>query len=42
MEEMEKSSIKEMIEWMDEKGHTEKEILDCIIRMVGAKPKATE
>lgn len=39
MEEMEKGTIKEMIEWMDEKGHSEAEIMECIRRMVGAKPK---
>lgn len=36
--EMDKSEIKEVIEWCDEKGHTEHEILDLIRRIVGAKP----
>ncbi len=35
---MDKSEIKEVIEWCDEKGHTEHEILELIRRIVGAKP----
>lgn len=42
MEEMEKGTVKEMIEWMTEKGHTEAEIMECIRRMVGAKPREKE
>ena len=33
---MDKTEIKEMIGWMEQKGHTDEEILDCIRRMVGA------
>jgi len=39
MEDMEKSTVKEMIEWMTDKGHTEAEIMECIRRMVGAKQR---
>lgn len=42
MEDMEKSTVKEMIEWMTDKGHTEEEIMECIRRMVGAKQRDTE
>ena len=31
--------IKEVIEWCDEKGHTEHEILELIRRIVDAKPR---
>lgn len=37
VEEMDKAEIKEVIEWCDEKGHSEHEILDLIRRIVGAK-----
>lgn len=36
---MDKAEIREMIERMEDAGHTESEIMDCIRRMVGAKPK---
>lgn len=36
---MEPLSIREMIEWLESKGHTEEEILDCIRKMVGAGPR---
>ena len=39
MEDMDKAEIKEVIEWCDEKGHTEHEILELIRRIVGAKPR---
>lgn len=39
MDEMDKKEIKEVIEWCDEKGHTEHEILDLIRRIVGANPR---
>ncbi len=39
MEDMDKKEIKEVIEWCDEKGHTEHEILELIRRIVGAKPR---
>lgn len=42
MEEMDKKEIKEVIEWCDEKGHTEHEILDLIRRIVGANPREEE
>lgn len=35
MEELDKKEIKEVIEWCDEKGHSEHEILDLIRRIVG-------
>ena len=38
VEEMDKAEIKEVIEWCDEKGHSEHEILELIRRIVGAKP----
>ena len=36
---MDKAEIKEVIEWCDEKGHTEHEILELIRRIVNAKPR---
>ena len=33
MEDMDKKEIKEVIEWCDEKGHSEHEILDLIRRI---------
>lgn len=39
VEEMDKSEIKEVIEWCDEKGHSEHEILELIRRIVNAKPR---
>ncbi len=42
MEDMEKSTVKEMIEWMTAKGHTEEEIMECIRQMVGAKQRNTD
>ncbi len=37
--EMDKKEIKVIIEWCDEKGHSEHEILDLIRRIVDAKPR---
>lgn len=37
--EMDKKEIKVVIEWCDEKGHSEHEILDLIRRIVDAKPR---
>ena len=42
MEDMDKKEIKEVIEWCDEKGHSEHEILDLIRRIVDAKPRKEE
>ena len=42
MEDMDKKGIKEIIEWCDEKGHSEHEILDLIRRIVDAKPRNEE
>ena len=39
---MDKAEIKDVIEWCDEHGHTEHEIMDLIRRIVGAKPRAEE
>ena len=39
---MDKAEIKVMIEWLEEKGHTDQEIMDLIRRIVGARPRATE
>ncbi len=39
MDEMDKKEIKEVIEWCDEKGHSEHEILELIRRIVGAKQR---
>lgn len=39
MSEMDKKEIKEVIEWRDEKGHSEHEILELIRRIVDAKPR---
>lgn len=39
---MDKKEIKEVIEWCDEKGHTEHEILELIRRIVGANPREEE
>lgn len=39
MDEMDKKEIKEVIEWCDEKGHTEHEILELIRRIVGANQR---
>ncbi len=36
---MDKKEIKEVIEWCDEKGHSEHEILELIRRIVDAKPR---
>ena len=37
-----REEIKEVIEWCDEKGHSEHEILDLIRRIVDAKPRNEE
>ena len=42
MEEMDKKEIKDVIEWCDEKGHSEHEILELIRRNVGAYPREEE
>lgn len=39
---MDKKEIKEVIEWCDEKGHSEHEILELIRRIVDAKPRAED
>ena len=39
MDEMDKKEIKEVIEWCDEKVHSEHEILELIRRIVGANPR---
>ena len=39
MEEMDKKEIKDVIEWCDEKGHSEHEL---IRRIVGANPREEE
>lgn len=39
MKEIDKGTLKEMIEGRTEKGHSEAEIMECIRKMVGAKPK---
>lgn len=36
---LDKKEIKDVIEWCDEKGHTEHEILELIRRIVDAKPR---
>ena len=36
---MDKSEIKVVIEWCDEMGHTEHEILELIRRIVSANPR---
>jgi hypothetical protein len=41
MEDIDKE-MKEIIEWCDEKGHSEHEILDLIRRIVDAKPRNEE
>lgn len=42
MEEAYKEDIRVIIEWCDEKGHSEYEILDLIRRIVDAKPRKQE
>lgn len=42
MEDMDKKEIKDVIEWCDEKGHTEHEILELIRRIVGANQREEE
>ncbi len=42
MEDVDKKEIKEVIEWCDEKGHSEHEILDLIRRIVSAKSRNEE
>ena len=39
MSEMDKKEAKEVIEWCDEKGHSEHEILELIRRIVGANSR---
>lgn len=36
---MDKAEIKAVIEWCDEMGHTEHEILELIRRIVNARPR---
>ena len=40
MESLDKKDIREIIEWCDEKGHSEHEILELIRKIVDAKPRA--
>lgn len=40
--EMDKKEIKVVIEWCDEKGHSEHEILDLIRRIVNANPREND
>lgn len=40
--EMDKKEIKVVIEWCDEKGHSEHEILDLIRRIVNANPRESD
>lgn len=42
MENMDKKEIKEVIEWCDEKGHSEHAIMELIRRIVGANPRVEE
>ncbi len=42
MEELDKEEIKIIIEWCEEKGHNDHEILDLIRRIVGAQPGKEE
>lgn len=39
---MSDKQMKEMIEFMDEKGLSDKEILDCFRRMCGANPSPSD
>lgn len=39
---MSEKQMKEMIEFMDEKGLSDKEILDCFRRMCGANPSPSD
>ena len=39
---MDKSEIKVVIEWCDEMGHSEHEILDLIRRIVSANPRVSD
>ena len=39
---MDKKEIKVVIEWCDEKGHSEHEILDLIRRIVNANPREND
>lgn len=41
-EHMSDKQMKEMIEFMDEKGLSDKEILDCFRRMCGANPSPSD
>ena len=40
MESLDKKDIRKIIEWCDEKGHSEHEILGLLRRIVNAKPRA--
>lgn len=42
LQKMDKKEIKVVIEWCDEKGHSEHEILELIRRIVDAKPRPEE
>ncbi len=42
MDEMSDKQMKEMIEFMDEKGLSDKDILDCFRRMCGANPSPSD
>ena len=39
---MDKKEIKDVIEWCEEKGHSEHEILELIRKIVGAEPRAQD
>lgn len=42
LKQMDKKEIKAVIEWCDEMGHSEHEILDLIRRIVDANPRQEE
>lgn len=42
LQKMDKKEMKVVIEWCDEKGHSEHEILELIRRIVDAKPRPEE
>lgn len=42
MEDMDKKTIRDVIEWCDRQGHTEHEILELIRIIVSANPREEE
>lgn len=42
VDEMDKKTIKDVIEWCDKQGHTEHEILELIRIIVNAEPREEE